>query len=233
MHRRIRSHLTFANVVSMIALFVSLGGVGAYAANTIGSSDVIDDSLLSRDIKGKAGTSTTAAENGTLTGVDVSGQAAKPSVGQPFVDGSLTGDDIKNSSLIGADIQNGSLPGTKLAPGVRGARAYARVASSGNVTGSKNITVAKGGNGFYCLDLLGGIDENTATAVVTPNFSNDATSWNPNSTQSIAEVTSINVQCASGTLEVQTGYRQVTTSGGVVTSVDNVRSDQGFFIVVG
>jgi hypothetical protein len=109
MCQKLRSRLTFANVVSVIALFVSLGGVGAYAANTIGSSDVIDDSLLSQDIKGKSGTSTTAAENGTLTGVDISGQAARPSVGQPFVDGSLTGDDVKNKSLTGTDISDATL----------------------------------------------------------------------------------------------------------------------------
>jgi hypothetical protein len=108
MRHKLLSHLTFANVVSMLALFFALG-VGAYAANTVGSSDVIDDSLLSVDVKGKAGNSTTAAENGTLTGVDVSGQAANPSVGQPFVDGSLTGADVKNNSLTGADISESTL----------------------------------------------------------------------------------------------------------------------------
>jgi len=40
-----------ANTVAYLALFVALGGTGAYAANTIGSSDVIDESLLSQDLK--------------------------------------------------------------------------------------------------------------------------------------------------------------------------------------
>jgi hypothetical protein len=218
----------------MIALFVALGGAGAYAANMIGSSDVVDDSLLSRDIKGKAGTSTTAAENGTLTTVDVSGQAAKPAVGQPFVDGSLTGDDIKNGSLTGAEVQNGSIGSTKLAATARGARAYGRVASDASVSGSKNIAgVTKPNPGYYCITLGGGLDPTKVAAVVTPNYSNDATRWSTNGDQSIAEVSGLNVLCPSGTLEVQTGYRTVTTSSGVVTSINNVHSEQGFFIVVG
>jgi len=39
-----------ANVVGYLALFVALGGVG-YAAATIGSADVIDDSLHNRDVR--------------------------------------------------------------------------------------------------------------------------------------------------------------------------------------
>lgn len=53
-----------ANVVAYLALFVALGGTGAYAANTIGSSDVIDESLLSQDIK-----------NGQVRGGDLGGDA--------------------------------------------------------------------------------------------------------------------------------------------------------------
>jgi hypothetical protein len=108
MPNRFRSHLSFANVVSMLALFFALG-VGAYAANTVGSSDVIDDSLLSVDVKGKLGNSTTAAENGSLTGADISGQVANPAVGQPFVEGSLTGADVKDNSLTGADVNESTL----------------------------------------------------------------------------------------------------------------------------
>jgi hypothetical protein len=59
-----------------LALFLVLTGGVAYAANTIGSSDVIDNSLRSIDLKNGAG----------VKGVDV-------------VDDSLTGDDIIESSL--------------------------------------------------------------------------------------------------------------------------------------
>ena len=48
---RLRSRLTYANVMSTIAVFAALGTGGAYAADTIGSADIIDDSILSQDIK--------------------------------------------------------------------------------------------------------------------------------------------------------------------------------------
>jgi hypothetical protein len=235
MRQRIRSHLTYANVMATIAVFLALGGVGAYAANTVGSSDVINDSLLSQDIKGKGGTSTTAAENGTLTGVDISGQAANPAVGQPFVDGSLTGADIKNSSLTGAEVQNGAIGSGKLASSALGARAYGLIQTNASVSRSKNITgVTNPSTGTFCLTLGGGIDPSTASAVVTPDYETDGTGFGPNRPQAIAEVRSVNhVDCPAGTLEVLTGYRDVVVSGGAVTSVDNVLSNGPFFIVVG
>jgi hypothetical protein len=49
--RRLRPHLTYANVmVTLLAIGALTGGV-AYAADTIGSSDIIDESILSQDIK--------------------------------------------------------------------------------------------------------------------------------------------------------------------------------------
>ena len=62
---RIRSRLTYANVASSIALFIALGTGGAYAADTIGSADIIDESILVEDIKnGEVTTSELAARVG-------------------------------------------------------------------------------------------------------------------------------------------------------------------------
>jgi hypothetical protein len=47
---RLRQHLTYANVVASLALFVALGG-SSYAALSITGSDVRDGSLTGRDIK--------------------------------------------------------------------------------------------------------------------------------------------------------------------------------------
>ena len=49
--RRIRSQLTFANVVSVIALFLALGGIGAYAASKIGAGDIKRNAVRARHIK--------------------------------------------------------------------------------------------------------------------------------------------------------------------------------------
>src|SRR5215217_5370895 len=73
------------NAVAFLALFIALGGVGAYAADTIGSSDVIDDSLLSADI-----------HDATLRNIDL----APETIGSGHVkDESLTGDDVNESTL--------------------------------------------------------------------------------------------------------------------------------------
>jgi hypothetical protein len=47
---KIRRHMSYSNVVASLALFVALGG-GAYAAATITSADVKNDSLTPRDFK--------------------------------------------------------------------------------------------------------------------------------------------------------------------------------------
>jgi hypothetical protein len=47
---RIRAHLTYANVMATLAVFIALGGV-AYAGATITGSDVVDGSLTNLDYK--------------------------------------------------------------------------------------------------------------------------------------------------------------------------------------
>ena len=86
---RFRSHV-HSNVVGYVALFVALGGTGAYAANTIGSEDVIDDSLQSQDIKNLTiGTNDLAINS--VFGSRIRDQAILSS---HVVDDALTGADI-------------------------------------------------------------------------------------------------------------------------------------------
>jgi hypothetical protein len=80
-----------ANVVAYLALFISLGGTGAYAANTIGSSDVIDESLLSQDFK-----------NGEVKNADIGGNQ-------------VTTTKIKAGNVFESDLADGAVTGPKLA----------------------------------------------------------------------------------------------------------------------
>jgi hypothetical protein len=48
---RIRNHLSFANVVSVIALFFAVGGIGAYAASKIGADDIKRNAVRARHIE--------------------------------------------------------------------------------------------------------------------------------------------------------------------------------------
>jgi len=78
---RLRSRLTFANVISVVALFVALGG-GAYAAANIDSRDIEDDSVKSKDIKDEK-----------LKNKD-------------FKDETLKGEKVDESSLVGVKAGN-------------------------------------------------------------------------------------------------------------------------------
>jgi hypothetical protein len=54
--RAVSERLTFSNVISVIALFVALGGVGAYAADKLGSKDIAKNAIKSKHIKADAAT---------------------------------------------------------------------------------------------------------------------------------------------------------------------------------
>jgi hypothetical protein len=94
---RFRPRATYANVISTIAIVLAVGTGGAYAADTIGSSDVIDESLLSQDIK-----------NGQVTAVDMKTSAV---VSRTVLDGSLTGRDIANFTLTSSDVGEREISG--------------------------------------------------------------------------------------------------------------------------
>ncbi len=69
-----RNRLTYANVMATLAVFIALGGA-AYAANTVGSSDVIDNSLLSADLKNNQAVKSADVQAEALTGADIKNQS--------------------------------------------------------------------------------------------------------------------------------------------------------------
>ncbi|MEA2292437.1 MAG: hypothetical protein QOE86_76 [Solirubrobacteraceae bacterium] len=105
MLRRLTSYIRQQHL-GLLALFVALGG-SAYAAATINSASVVDNSLTGADIRGRAASNGKPFTQGTLTGDDIKGSAAAP--GRPAVNGSVTGADIFDNSLTAADILEASL----------------------------------------------------------------------------------------------------------------------------
>ena len=78
MLRKIRNRLTYANVMSTLAVFIALGG-SSYAALKVGTRDIKNNAVRSvdlrnNDVRGKD------LRNGTLTGVDVKREALGGSV---------------------------------------------------------------------------------------------------------------------------------------------------------
>jgi hypothetical protein len=93
MLRKLRSRITYANVVATLALFVAVGTGGAYAANTVFSSDIVDGEVKSVDI-GDGEIKSADVKDQSLTTFDVS-----TFLGADVVDNTLTGADVDESTL--------------------------------------------------------------------------------------------------------------------------------------
>ncbi len=137
------------DVMALIACVGVVAGGTAYAANTIGSSDVVDESLLSQDIKngevkatelaGAAVTNSKLATNAVGSGKVVDESLAAldlgpDSVGTSEVAGSaLTGADVSFDSLTGSDIRESSLSVNALGCQSGKVLGFARVKGSSGV----------------------------------------------------------------------------------------------------
>ncbi len=95
----IRRHLTYANIVSTIGLFLALGGATAFAARQLAKS-----SVGARQLKKNAVTSA-KIKNGAVRGSDLA-------------DGAVTGAKLGDRAVTGAKLADGSVSADKLAPGV-------------------------------------------------------------------------------------------------------------------
>ena len=124
MFSALRSH-AHSNVVAYVALFVALGGTGAYAANTIGSSDVVNESLLSEDFKQDALTRGDLAPS-TLTGHYVLDEslsffdlAPGTIVNSRLADNAVNSAKVASDSVTGGDIDESTLTNARTASKVR------------------------------------------------------------------------------------------------------------------
>ena len=72
---KLRSRLTYANVTATLALVIAVAGGTAYAADTIGSADVIDNSLASVDLQNNQAVKSADVANENLTGADITNQS--------------------------------------------------------------------------------------------------------------------------------------------------------------
>jgi len=101
-----RARLTFANVTSVLALFVALGGTGAYATHeVINSSDVVDGSLQRQDLANGA-VSTAKILDATVGAADLRTGAVNNA---RLADNAVTGIKVLDNPLSGLDIDESSL----------------------------------------------------------------------------------------------------------------------------
>lgn len=105
MLKRLCRHVTYANLVSSLALFIGLSGT-AYAVATITGADVVDESLTGADIRGAGPSADKAATPGSLTTYDIKDLTLR---GQDIYSDTITGPKVKDGSLTGADIEESTL----------------------------------------------------------------------------------------------------------------------------
>jgi len=132
----IRKNLTYANVMSTIAVFLVLGGGAALAAtqlakNSVGAKQLKKNAVTTAKVKNNAINGAKVAD-GSLTGADVAdgsigtndladlavsaGKLAADSVDSGKVkDKSLNGGDVADDSLTGTQIDEGTLKGVDAA----------------------------------------------------------------------------------------------------------------------
>jgi hypothetical protein len=108
---RLRPHLTYANVVATLCMFLLLGGTAAAVdgslagQNTVGSMDIINGEVLTADLGPNSVTSGKIAD-GEVKNADLGPNAAASNT---IADAGVKGIDIANGQVTGADVGNESL----------------------------------------------------------------------------------------------------------------------------
>jgi hypothetical protein len=131
MLRKLRPRITYANVVSTIALGLAIGGGTAYAATKIGTSNIRYHAVTGSKIANNAVTAS-KVKNKALSGSDIR-------------DNSLTSTQIRTGTLLASDFAANQLPkGEPGAPGAPATSIFGVVASGGGLTNFKNVAAISG-----------------------------------------------------------------------------------------
>src|SRR5215208_3504474 len=99
MRQRIRSHLTYANVISTLCLFLLLGGGSAIAltgSNTVFSDDIVNDQVSSADVRNDT------LKGGGLTAADLRADSVGNSEVQAnqITSGEVRDDTLSDGGLV-------------------------------------------------------------------------------------------------------------------------------------
>ena len=121
--KNLRKRLSFANVTSMLALFVALGGTTAWAVATIGADDIKRNAVRASHIKAGNVKRADIAANAVNGPRLANGSVASPDLADGTVsssdlaDGSVASADLADSSVAGADLADSSVASPEIADG--------------------------------------------------------------------------------------------------------------------
>src|SRR4051794_34686273 len=223
----LRGQLTYANVMSSIALFMAISGV-AWAAtslpkNSVGTPQLKKNAVTTTKIKNGQVLSVDAKDN-TFTGTDINEGA----LGK--VPSATNATNAGNAATAANALKLGGAAPAQYSIG----RAYGYINEEGTVEAARSRNIA-GANrlslGVYCVTLAPGIDVSTVAPVATLDKQDSATSIPPPGTsqdQGIIEWDSVPEDCPTGTLEFDS-IKQGFASGSLV---GNIRDDQSFTVLI-
>jgi hypothetical protein len=181
MVRKMRSSLTYANVMSSIAVFMAMGGVAWAAAlpkNSVGTAQLKSNSVTSAKIK-----------TGQVASSDIKDKAIN---GVDVRDNTISGDDVNEGSL--GQVPSAAAADSATVAGSAQPAAFATVdGATGTISDAKGITqanIARVNTGIYCINGMpfavkgaSVITQFTGTAGSTAQFSKGPTGNCPNGAQ--------------------------------------------------
>lgn len=185
-----RRHLTYANIVSTLCLFIVLGG-SAFAATKVGSKQIADNSVQGKDVK-----------NGSLTGKDVKLR-------------SLTAGLFKAGQLPRGATGATGPQGPQGPAGAAAATLFASVNNQGALNYGSGVTTTSGSNGNYSVTFNRSL--NGCATMVTPGFGSPSTGSN-NSSPSLYAA-SVSVGAATAAVSIVNSANQNATAGSFFIAV--------------
>lgn len=168
---KIRKHLTYANVVASLALFLVISGGAAYAASHLAKNSVGSKQLRANSVTGRK------VKDGSLTGADVnastlgevpsakiasSAQPSGPAAGA--LSGSYPGPQIANGAITAGKLGSGIPRGVHVVTNSSGSssdaeqRAEAKCPKGERVIGGGAIAPFQGATGFVALSVDGPVE---------------------------------------------------------------------------
>ncbi len=187
MLRQLRSRMTYANVVSTIALALAIGGGTAYAAGKIGTHNIRYHAVTGAKVDTNAVTAS-KVKNSALSGSDIR-------------DNSLRGADIRNGSLQAVDFAAGQLPkGDKGDPATS---IFGVVTAAGTLANAKNVTtMSSTDTGAYTATVNQDVSKCAAVATLTGGAAGTVTA-----TPTVGNVAQITFQTRSGQTDERRAFQ--------------------------
>jgi hypothetical protein len=148
--KQIRRHLTYANVMSSIAVFLMLGGATAFAATKIGANELKGNSVKTGKIVKEAVTAG-KIKKGAIDETKIAKDAV---TGEKVKDGSLTGSDI-NLGTLGTvpNAANAAKLGGQSPSAFQSRVRWVLVAADGTIIRQSGGITSSGSGGIYELNF--------------------------------------------------------------------------------